>query len=70
MYSLIRSHTLRALLVEQLPVFLIAFVIATLFYKFGNFGAEAVAFLATWYVLDWGWQLIRRALGQASTRGQ
>lgn len=62
MYSLIKSHTMRALLVEQLPVFLVSFLIATLFYHFGNFAPEALAFLATWYVLDWGYQMVRRAL--------
>jgi hypothetical protein len=30
-----------------------ALVIAELFYKFGSFTLEAVAFIATWYVIGW-----------------
>ena len=30
----------------------VSFVIASVFYKFGSFALEAVAFLATWFVLD------------------
>jgi len=52
MYHLIQSLTASALFKQQLPVFLLAFVIASLFYKFGSFALECAAFLATWYVLD------------------
>ncbi len=62
MYSLLKSNSTRALLVEQAPVFLISFIIAILFYHFGNFAPEALAFLATWFVLDWGYQALRRVL--------
>jgi len=33
-------------------VFLVAFLIAELFYKFHSFTLECAAFLATWFVLD------------------
>lgn len=61
MYQLLRSLSAQALLLDQVPVFLISFITASVFYKFGNyvvfgfklgFAAECVAFLATWYVLD------------------
>jgi len=61
MYQLLRSLSTQALVRDQLPVFLISFIIASVFYKFGKyflfgfklgFAAECVAFLATWYVLD------------------
>lgn len=58
MYSLIRIISWPELLKRQLPVLLIAFVLAELFYKFHSFTLECVAFLATWYVLDAGTNLL------------
>ncbi|MBB4004856.1 MAG: hypothetical protein V7704_03435 [Aurantimonas endophytica] len=52
MYALVRSLTLRAMLIEQLPVFAIAWVIAEFFYKFKSFTLECAAFLLTWFLLD------------------
>ena len=37
---------------RQLASFGIAFIIANAAYKFGSFGLELIAFLATWLVLD------------------
>ncbi len=61
MYSLIQNNSLRSLLLEQLPVFLVSLFIAEMFYKFHSFLLESIAFLATWFVLDWGYQKVRRA---------
>ncbi len=52
MYQLIHNLTVSQLFKRQLPVFLVAFIIAELFYKFHSFILETGAFLATWYVLD------------------
>lgn len=52
MFTLIRSISTRQLLLEQLPAFTVAFVIAEFFYKFHSFTLECMAFLITWYVLD------------------
>ena len=52
MFQLIRTLSASHLLARQLPVAGVAFLTATLFYKFGNFALECVAFLATWFVLD------------------
>jgi hypothetical protein len=52
MYQLIHSLTVSELFKRQLPVFVVAFVIAELFYKFHSFILETGAFLVTWYVLD------------------
>jgi hypothetical protein len=52
MYQLIHSLTVNELFKRQLPIFLVAFVVAELFYKFHSFTLECAAFLATWYVLD------------------
>ena len=54
MYTLIQSIPIRHLLLEQLPVAAASLLIAELFYKFGSFTLECVAFLSTWYVLDAG----------------
>jgi hypothetical protein len=51
-FQLIRSISRLDLAVRQLPVLLVSFVTATLFYEFGNFGLEMGAFLGTWFVLD------------------
>jgi hypothetical protein len=52
MYQLIHRLTVNELFKRQLPIFLVAFVIAELFYKFHSFTLECAAFLATWYILD------------------
>jgi len=52
MYDLISRLTLKQLMTEQLPGFLMAFTVAELFYKFHSFMLETGAFLITWYVLD------------------
>jgi hypothetical protein len=52
MYTLIRSMPLQRLLIEQLPAFLAAFLIAEMFYKFKSFTLECIAFLITWFVID------------------
>jgi len=37
---------------SRLPSFLLAFVVAELFFKFHSFALECLAFLATWLVVD------------------
>ena len=54
MYSLIRNVPLRTLVARQAPELGGALVVAETFYKFHSFTLECLAFLATWYVLDWG----------------
>jgi hypothetical protein len=58
MYTLITSFPLRQLVVEQFPAFVISLFVAELFYKFHSFTLECLAFLATWYLIDF-------AIGQA-----
>lgn len=65
MYTLIRSIPRRQLLLEQIPVLATSFVIAELFYKFGSFALECIAFLATWLVLDALVHHARDAFGQS-----
>lgn len=52
MFTLVRSLPLRQLLLAQAPILALSLVIAELFYKFGSFTLECIAFLATWYFLD------------------
>ena len=63
MYTLIRSLSLRQLLVQQTPALILSLLIAELFYKFHSFTLETGAFLATWFAIDWA---LGRVLG--STR--
>jgi hypothetical protein len=58
MFRLLTSISAGELVKRQLPVFLAAFVIAELFYKFHSFTLECVAFLVTWFVLDGVVQLL------------
>lgn len=53
MYQLFRFLSTQQLVIRQLPVFLVSFALAALFYKFGSFAIECIAFLATWAVLDY-----------------
>jgi hypothetical protein len=52
MYQLIHSLTASELFKRQVPVLLVAFLVAEFFYKFHSFTLECIAFLVTWYVLD------------------
>jgi hypothetical protein len=52
MYTLVRAIPLKQLLIEQVPALVLSIVIAELFYKFRSFTLEALAFLATWFVID------------------
>jgi hypothetical protein len=60
MFRLLTSISTDELFKRQLPVFLVAFVIAELFYKFHSFTLECAAFLGTWFVLDAALHLLTR----------
>lgn len=59
MYSLMRTTPTRTLLTRQLPTFAASLAVAEALYKFGSFSLEAIAFLGTWYLLDYGVQRLR-----------
>jgi hypothetical protein len=69
MYSLIQLLPASRLWQEQLPAFLLAFVIAELFYKFRSFTLETGAFLLTWLVLDAAIQGVRRLVAGPRATG-
>lgn len=52
MYTLLKLIPRRELVLQQLPGLGSSLLVAELFYKFGSFSLEAIAFLATWFVLD------------------
>lgn len=52
MYSLVRLMGVPATARQELVPFAIAFVVAEIFYKFGSFSLELVAFLATWFAIS------------------
>lgn len=60
MFQLFRSLSRQQLVLRQLPAFLVSFVIAALFYKFGSFAIECLAFLATWALVDFAIGLLLR----------
>jgi len=62
MFTFIRVIPNRQLLLEQMPIFVVSFLLANTFYKFGSFGLEVIAFLATWFVIDAVFQFCRRLL--------
>ena len=52
MYSVVRTIGAPATAKQELVPFVIAFAIAEIFYKFGSFSLELLAFLATWFALS------------------
>jgi len=52
MYTLLRHLPGSKLLEQQLPAIVASLLIAETFYKFHSFLLECLAFLATWFVLD------------------
>ena len=62
MYSLVKKLSSKELLGEQLPVIAVSLLVAELFYKFHSFLLETGAFLVTWFVLDFAYQIVRAAV--------
>jgi hypothetical protein len=65
--------SVRELFIEQVPAVVVSIIIAELFYKFHSFTLECLAFLATWYLIDFVINVVfklvsgkRKRLGQAS----
>lgn len=64
MFQLLATVGRQDLAVRQAPAFLLSFVLAALFYKFGSFALECAAFLATWLVIDAAAQVVLMAVGR------
>ena len=52
MFTLIKSVSTRDLLLRLTPSLVVSLILAELFFKFGSFSLECVAFLVTWGVID------------------
>jgi hypothetical protein len=53
-YSLINSIGVRRGLIQEAPAFIVAMILAEVFYKFHSFTLECLAFLAIWLVVSYG----------------
>lgn len=62
MYSLLRHIPRRELLFQHAPALGSSLIVAEIFYKFGSFSLEVLAFLGTWFILDAVVQTARRLL--------
>lgn len=67
MYTLIRQGSLRHLMLQQAPALTVSLVIAELFYKFHSFTLECLAFLATWFVVDFVAAFVAKLVVPAET---
>jgi hypothetical protein len=65
MFTYVSRLSGRELIRRHLPTLVVALAIAEVFYKFHSFLLECVAFLATWFVLDY---VVDRVLGAATPR--
>ena len=52
MFSLIKTLGVEMSLRREAGPFVVAFLLASFFFKFGSFALECAAFLAAWYVLS------------------
>lgn len=69
MYDYIRRLSLKQASVE-VPVFLLALLIAELFYKFRSFLLETGAFLLTWFILSALVSTVRSMMARPSDQTQ
>ena len=52
MFTLIKSVSIRDLLLRLTPSLVVSLVLAEVFFKFGSFSLECIAFLVTWGAID------------------
>ena len=60
MFELTRPLPLRRLLAEQGPALALSLLVAEFLYRFHSFTLETLAFLATWFVVDWALGTLRQ----------
>ncbi|MGC3940163.1 hypothetical protein ACOTTU_20360 [Roseobacter sp. EG26] len=61
MYSLLKTFALKDILEREFLPFVIALIVAQLYFKWGSFALELVGFIFTWLVLGFVAQLVLRA---------
>ena len=62
MYSLLSRIGLHESLTKELVPFILALVIAQIWFKWGSFALELIGFVVTWFVLGFVADLILRAI--------
>lgn len=67
MHRLIKSHSVKSLLICEAPSLIISLAIASVFYKFGSFLFEFLAFLPTWYLVGFLIERIGARVGLIDT---
>ena len=60
MQQMIKSIGVKQALMAEAPPGIIALLIAEIFYKFGSFTWECLAFLATWFALSLIYNALKR----------
>lgn len=68
MHKFIKSMSVREFFVEQVPAVVISILIAELFYKFHSFTLECLAFLATWYLVDFAINFVFKLVSSKGKR--
>ncbi|MER9971118.1 hypothetical protein [Mesorhizobium sp. M0060] len=63
MYAAIRSLGPQKFAYAEFLPFIVALVLAELFYKFGSFTLEVIAFVPTWWILGFAFARLYAALG-------
>ncbi len=53
MYTMVAERPVSELLTQRLPALVGAMLVAESFYRLHSFLFECMAFLVTWFVLDW-----------------
>ena len=66
MYTLLKAQGIKSALTAELPGFVVALVIAQVFFKWGSFSLELVGFLATWWVASFLGHEIRKRISGAA----
>ena len=62
MYSLVKSRSLQDLLRVELVPFIVALLVAQIYFKWGSFALELVGFIVLWMVLGFIADVISRSL--------
>jgi len=64
MYSLLKNIELKTILMSETPGLGLAIILSEVFYKFGSFTLECLAFLSTWYLLSFSLNFINNLIKQ------
>ncbi|KAA5604472.1 hypothetical protein F1188_15630 [Roseospira marina] len=65
MFTLFRLVPKRDAIIAHVPVLVVSLLMAELFYTFGSFILQCLAFLATWFLVDLVVSVVRGASGES-----